>query len=385
MNHPHLDGANSALRSRDRRLVRFHLAELDHLSGIEHKLYGYLLGLSETVTEPDLTDEKHRLLNLCLLAFQPGFQAEAKQRAADLMSAGVPDWAEDLLKAIDITGACHWRPVIQALLQHEDLSETLYWRLLTYWPDSTSPEQLAGPLRWTGAQFGEIAARVRLECPDWTDFSSEIRDSFTDPDRQEDLLWLVLGGLVDTDKTAAHAMLRDWLIANPNSTDALCAATVSGDPDYNDVLQLGVRDGHIPAFWLAVHGQSAHLEFCLNLLRNPADNRQTEAAWYGLTGQRLSRVPGADLGLPAASNKKKQVLADFRMAQHWLQQHQPQGRLCLGQDHTERPFRPQLGLFFGEWARPAALSLWVDSGGTVFTRHTECHWRRVRALREATV
>jgi len=83
-NISHLDGANGALRSRDRRLVRFHLTELDHLSAIEHKLYGHLVGLSETVTDPDVTDEKHRLLNLCLLAFQPGFHAEPEKQAAGL-------------------------------------------------------------------------------------------------------------------------------------------------------------------------------------------------------------------------------------------------------------------------------------------------------------
>lgn len=386
MNTPHLDGANSALRSRERRLVRFHLCEFDHLLSIEHNLYGRLVGLAETLTEPDLTDEKQRLLNLCVLAFQPGFQKEAEEYAARLMAAGAPDWPDDLDKAIDITGACHWRPMLRALFQRDDLPEALRWRLLGHWPDTGPPAgHVPPPLRWADARPGEIPVRVRFERPDWTPFTSEIRDSLTDPDRQDDLLWLVLGGLVKADKTAAHVLLRDWLAANPVSTDALCAAAVSGDSDYNDILQRGVLDDLIPAFWLAVHGQSAHLPFCLDQLRHPASNRQTEAAWYGLTGRRLSRVPRTKLGLPPTSDKKKEYMADYRMAADWFEQNPPQGRLCLGKNHSDRPFRPQLGLFFGKWARPAALSLWVDSGGTVFTRPMECHWRRAWSLREATV
>lgn len=384
MNNPHLEGANSALRSRHLWLGRFHLCEFDHLVSIEHNLYGRLVSLAETVAEPDLTDAKQRLLNLCILAFKPGFHEEAAACADLLMTTGLQDWPDDLFNAIDITGACHWQPVLRALLQRDNLPEALRWRLLDRWPDKAPFDVPAVPLRWSDALSGEIQVRVRFERPDWTHLLPEIRDSFIEDDRQNDLLWLVLGSWVEGKSTEAQALLDDWLAACPTSAEALCAATVSGDPGYNDTLQQGVLNKHIPPFWLAVHGQAHHLPFCVDLLRNPDFNKKTEAAWYGMTGQRLSRLPRADLGLTGIPEQSKERLADFRAAANWLEHNQPQGRLCLGQDHTDRPFRPQLGLFFGEWTQPAALSLWVDSGGKVFTRPGECHWRRVRPLVEVT-
>lgn len=383
MNNPHFDGANSALRSRQLWLGRFHLCEFDHLVSIEHNLYGRLVSLAETVAEPDLTDAKQRLLNLCILAFKPGFHEEAAACADLLMTTGLQDWPEDLFNAIDITGACHWQPVLRAMLQRDDLPEALRWRLLDRWPDNAPFDVPAVPLRWSDALPGEIPVRVRFDHPEWTHLLPEIRDSFTEIDRQDDLLWLLLGELIKQKSSTAHELLRDWLVAHPSSTGALCAATVSGNPDYTETLQQGVLDKLIPPFWLAVHGQASHLRFCVDLLRNPSVNKNTESAWYALTGQRLSRLTRADLGLPSNPEQSKEKLADFRAAANWLEHNQPQGRLCLGQDHTDCPFRPQLGLFFGKWTQPAALSLWVDSGGKVFTRPGECHWRRVRPLLEA--
>ncbi len=383
MNNPHFDGAKSALRSRERRMP--HLFEFDHLSSIESNLYGRLVSLAETEPEPDLSDAKQRLLNLCILAFKPGFREETAAISDLLMTAGAPNWTDDLLNAIDLVGVSHWQPVFQALLQRDDIPEAFYWRLLDRWPDATPPADYSPPtLRWTDAQPGEIPGRIRFERPDWSQLLPEIRDSFVETHRQDDLLWLVLGSQAEGKLSDAHAVLDDWLAANPSSAEALCAATVSGEPGYNDFLQQGVMQEHIPPFWLAVHGQARHLPFCIDLLRDPKFNRDTEAAWYGLTGQRLPRAPRETLGFPPTREIGKGALVDFRAAANWLEQNTPPARLCLGEDHTNRLFRPQLGFFFGEWAKPAALSLWVNSGGTVFTRHTDCHWHRARTLREAT-
>lgn len=384
MENLHLEWADAQLKTRDSWLNRKKHCEFNLLAGIEHKLYGHLAYLQEVTPEPNLEEDAGRVLNLCILAFRPDFRTEAARFAALAVEHGFEQWLGNVQTAIDITGVQNWQPVLQALLAREALTEATRWWLNGRIEGALpTGESNPPPFGWSEAEPGQIPCLVQRRTPAlnrlFETWLSEARDSVNEADRQNDLHWLALGLLAGGQQQQAMELLTLWTTANPTSRSAWSAVAASGDAEFSQPLQQAVLDERVPPFWLVVHGEAAHLEFCLSLLDQPNTNPLAERAWYGLTGERLPRVPALSLG-----DKKKGVrLACANTARQWLAQHRPTGRLCLGQDHTSRPFRPQLGRFFGADTEPAASAVWLDTQQKVLLNPFECHWQRARRLQEA--
>lgn len=380
----HYAWARTQLKTRAAWLTTRHKhCEFDLLLGIEQKLYGHLVYLQEAMPEPDLTDDETRVLNLCIAAFRPDFRDDPDRLAAIVTEAGVEAWLDDLQTAIDITGVQNWQPLLHSLAGRKDLADTTRWWLNGRAHGYPSGENLAAwPGAWSDATPGQIPCLIKHQ--EWQPdtlaaWLPAARDCVQQADRQDDLHWLVLGLLAAGKREPAMELISLWTTANPGSWLAWSAAAASGANEFIQPLQQAVLEERIPPFFLVVHGDTAHLDFCIDLLAQPHTNPLAERAWYGFTGERLPRVPAITLG----GKKKGDRLADAHTARHWLDRNQPTGRLCLGNNCTESPFRPQLGRFFGTDTEPVASATWVDTQGRVLLNPTECHWQRAQRIREA--
>lgn len=384
MDTAHLAWAQAQLKTRELWLTQRKHCEYDLLLGIEQKLYGHLCYLQEAITEPDLSDEENRALNLCIFAFRPDFREAPDHLAAQLLETGVEPWLEDLQTAIDITGAQNWQPLLHTLIEQTDLTDPTHWWLKSRLHDvPPAVDSDVSHVSWSQAIPGQIPCLVKSRA--WKSdtvfdtWISEARDSVQNDDRQEDLHWLALGLLATDKQPAAIDLIQRWITASSDSRYAWRTAAASGASEFIQPLQQAVLDEHIPPFWLVVHGDAAHLDFCVDLLSKPHTNPLAERAWYGFTGERLPRVPVIKLG----TKEKGDRLADATTARQWLDVNQPTGRLCLGHDHSDRPFRPQLGRFFGADTEPVTSAIWLDTQGGTLLSPTECHWQRAQRLQEA--
>lgn len=376
----HFQQAQSQLKSRDYWLQRKKLCGHDNLMGIERFLYGHLAYLQEARPKPDFSDAKTRVVNLCIQAFRPVFSANPDDSAASLLESGAEDWLDDLFAAVDITGFRNWAPILQALVSNEALNDAAAWRILGRFGPGLAPrepEPDTGSFSWQQAWAGQLPYRVRNGFTDLEAHLADARGSLADPARQEDQLWLTLGLLSQQQDSAALGHLQSWLTACPGSRQALCAATVSGDPEFTITLQAAVEDELIPTFWLAVHGDIEHLPFCLRLLEQPRWNRAIEPAWYAFTGVRLQRVPRLTLG----EHSKGDRMADYHSARAWYESQAPKGRLCHGQPIQPGDPRPEQWRYFGEDAEPAMLGAWVGSQGKLDLNPMECHWQRILRIK----
>ncbi|GGX41426.1 hypothetical protein [Saccharospirillum salsuginis] len=381
MENFHFARAKSQLKSRATWLTERHKhCEFDMLRGIEQKLYGHLAYLQEAMPEPDMMDEDNRILNLCITAFQPGFSRDTDRLGDVLEEAGVDTWLNQLQTAIDITGEQNWQPLLRALAAKEGFTDTTRW-----WFNARvhgmREETDASTFTWSNATPGCIPYHVKNRLLDSNVLEAwlpEARDSVRENDRADDLLWLALGLLAAGKTQPALELISLWTTSNSTSRSAWCAAAVSGAADFIEPLQQAVQEDHIPDFWLAVHGDVAHLELCIDRLARPNSVRIAERAWFGLTGQRLPRVRSISLG----NLKKGAPLADARVARLWLLEHRPSGRLCLGQNQTDRPFRVRLGRYFGADTEPVGPAIWLDSQGRCLPNPNECHWQRAQRMAE---
>lgn len=384
MESAHRGWAQAQLKTRYFWLNRRKHCEYDLLLGIEQKLYGHLAYLQDAIAEPDLNDDDNRALNLCITAFKPDFRKAPGHLAAAITETGVEPWLEGLQTAIDVTGAQNWQSLLHTLAGQTDPTDPTHWWLKDR-VNGHQPTELPEPasFSWSEAVPGQIPCIVkkRAQAPGTLleTWLPEARDSLQDAARQEDLHWLALGLLTAGRHQAAIDLIQRWITTNPTSRFAWRTAAASGAPEFIQPLQHAVLDDHIPPFWLVIHGDAAHLGFCIDLLAKPQTNPLAERAWYGFTGERLPRVPAITLGEKEKGNR----LADAHTARHWLEQNRPTGRLCLGHNHTDRPFRPQLGRFFGTDTDPVASAIWLDTRGNTLLSPTECHWQRAQRLQEA--
>ena len=382
MDDVHYAQAKSQLNTRHRWLSKRKLCEYDLLLGIEQKLYGHLVHLGETQPEPDLTEDDNRVLHLCMTVFRSDFDDDPAERAASMLESGIEAWMTDLMEAIDITGAQNWQAILKHLIDQDALTDSARWLLKNrIMEDEPSTPSGYPPTQWKESLPGQIPYGVKNYALDPESLLPQARDDLHTQDRQDDLLWLALGLMASDRQTQAVQLIDSWMAANPQSVSAHCAATVSGASSTLEPLQRAVLEELVPPFWLSVHGDARHLDFCLELLAQPRFNALAERAWYGLTGERLPRVPAVSLG--DGRNGKGKRLADVHTARQWLEHNRPAGRLCLGKPVGEHPFRPQLGRFFGEDSWPIALATWVDTRGRALLNPTECHWQRTQRLQEA--